>query len=182
MEYSIPIQEVREFYKNQYAIKSNAGSFSFNKDNIEMDKLKMSVSEWKTSVLKAHLIEIKPSEDIELIGGIHGDLLILHFVCEGETKIEKNKKYPATINKNTNNFFCPANENVRHSLKGGQNNSYFKVILPFDYINTKVKQYPDIFGALSLMVENQCPILQKGNLITTLEMKIVTEVSLLIKC
>lgn len=175
MRYSISVQELREFYQSQYAIKNNERNFSFTKDEIEMDMLKMSVSEWKTSKIKAHLIETTSREDIEFKGGIQGEFVVLHFVCDGQTKIEKSKMYPSVIDKNTNNFFCPTDNNVCHSLKEGQSNTYFKVILPYAYINSKVEQYPEIFTPLSVMTKNQCPVLQKGNLITTLEMKMVIE-------
>ena len=175
MEYSIPIQEISEFYKNKYTAKTNKNSFSFTKDDFEMDIMNMSVSEWEASGLKAHLIQTESRENVKLLGGIQGDFVVLHFVCEGETKIVRNKNYPSLINKNTNNFFCSTDESVSHSFKRGQSNSYFKVIFPFNYINTKAEQYPDVYGALSIMTEKQCPVLQDDNLVTTLEMKMVIE-------
>ena len=175
MKYSIPIQEINDFYKNKYAITTNENNFSFTKDEIEMDVMNMSISEWKASGLKVHLIETESSENVKLLGGVQGNFVVLHFVCEGETEIEKNKNYPSLINKNTNNFFCPTDENISHSFKSGQINSYFKVIFPSDYINAKAEQYPDVYGVLSTMAKEQCPVLQDENLVTTLEMKMVIE-------
>jgi AraC-like DNA-binding protein len=71
--------------------------------------------------------------------------------------------------------FCTIEDNIKHTFGKGENNIYFKVFLPYSYINSKAEQYPDVFGTLSEMIKNQCPVLKDGNLTTTLEMKTVIE-------
>jgi AraC-like DNA-binding protein len=175
MEYSISTQEVQEFYKTKYTVIDGGSGFSFKKDELDLEVMKMSISEWEASGLKAHLIESRAREDVKLLGGIQGDFIVLHFVCEGETYIGKNKNYPPIINKNTNNFFNATNQTVNHCFKKDQTNTYFKVFFPSDYINTKANIHPEIYGILSTMSKKQCPVIQDKNLTTTLEMKMIIE-------
>ena len=175
MEYSITSSELGRFYNDRYAKDCPNKAFSNTRDNIDTDILKMSVNEWGTPELRAHLIQTKAQRDIKITGGMSGDFAVLHFVCEGKTAIGDKRIYPSVINRNTNNVFCTTENNVNHSFAKGEKNIYFKVFLPYSYINSKAELYPDVFGTLSAMVKNQCPVLKDGNLTTTLEMKTVIE-------
>lgn len=175
MEYSITSQEIGQFYNNRYTKESTDKAFLSTHDNIDMDILKMSVSEWKTPELKAHLIQTKAEKDIQITGGVNGEFAMLHFVCEGETSLGNKQVYPSVINRNANNLFCATKDNINHTFRKSENNIYFKVFLPYSYIKIKTEQYPDVFGTLSTMIKNQCPVLKEGNLATTLEMKTVIE-------
>ncbi len=175
MEYSLTCKAFRTFYDNRYIKECSASCFSFKEDTLNMGVLKMSVSEWKTPSLKAHLIQTESHQDIHLMGGTTGEFAMLHFVCDGQTIVEKNKMYPTTIKQNTNNMFCPTSEKVNHAFKKGEVNSYFKVFLPYAYIYSMVEKHPDLFADLSIMVKNRCPFLKEGNITTTLEMKMIIE-------
>ncbi len=175
MKYSITSSELGRFYNNRYTQNCSNKAFSDTRDEIDTDVLKMSVKEWKTQDMKAHLVQTKAQHDVHVKGRIRGEFAVLHFVCEGETIIDKNKALPSVISRNTNNFFCSTTEDIGHSFKQGRNNVYFKVFLPYSYINAKAEQYPNVFGALQMMIANRCPVLRKNNLATTLEIKTVIE-------
>lgn len=175
MEYSLTASDIGTFYDNQYIKECSVSGFSWKEDTLNMEALKMSVREWKTPTLKAHLIQTEVHQDIHLMGGTAGEFAMLHFVCDGQTIVEKNKKYPKTIKQNTNNLFCPTTEKVNHSFRKGEVNSYFKVFLPYEYINSMVEKYPDLFVDLSVMIKNRCPFFKEGNIATTLEMKMIME-------
>ncbi len=175
MEYSITSSELGQFYNNRHTQNCTDKMCFYTRDEIDTDFLRMSVSEWKTHDIKAHLIRTKAQHDVHIKGGIRGEFAVLHFVCEGETKIDKTKALPSVINKNTNNFFCSITEDIGHSFKQGRNNIYFRVFLPYSYINARAEQHPNVFGALQMMIANRCPVLRESNLTTTLEMKTVIE-------
>lgn len=175
MDYSLTASDIGIFYDNQYIKECSVSGFSWKEDTLNMEALKMSVREWKTPTLKAHLIQTEAHQDIYLMGGTTGEFAMLHFVCDGQTIVEKNKKYPTTIKQNTNNLFCPTSEKINHSFKKGEVNSYFKVFLPYVYIDSMVEKYPDLFVDLSIMVKNRCPLLKEENIATTLEMKEIIE-------
>jgi len=175
MEYSTTNSEIGRFYNNRYTQSYSNKAFAITRDKIETDVLKMSVKAWRAQDVKAHLIHAKAQHDVHVTGGIHGEFAVLHFVCEGETIIDKNKALPSVISRNTNNSFCSTNKDIGHLLKKGSKNVYFKVFLPYSYINAKAEQYPNVFGALQMMIANQCPVLRKSNLTTTLEMRSVIE-------
>ncbi|TAJ12581.1 AraC family transcriptional regulator [Marinilabiliaceae bacterium JC017] len=175
MEYSIASKEIQSFYNNRYLHNNSNSVFSFKQDQIDMDVLKMSVDEWKTSNFKAHLLHINSQKDIQITGGASGEFAMLHFVCEGETQITHNRVYPSVINKNTNNLFCLTGDCFKHKFRKNQNYSYFKFFLPFDYIHSMSEKHPLVFGALSTMIKKQCPVMWERNLTTTLEMKMVLE-------
>ncbi len=175
MEYSITNSEIGRFYNNRYTQSCSNKAFAITRDKINSDVLKMYVKEWKTPELKAHLIQTEAQKDVQITGGMSGEFAVLHFVCDGETIIDKNKALPSVISRNTNNFFCSTTEDIGHSFKQGRNNVYFKVFLPYSYINAKAEQYPNVFEALQMMIANRCPVLRKNNLTTTLEMKTVIE-------
>jgi AraC-like DNA-binding protein len=175
MEYSIMNSEIGRFYNNRYTQNCSNKTFSITQDEIDTDVFKVSVKEWKTQDMKAHLIQAKAEHDVHIKGGIRGEYAVLHFVCEGETIIDKNKDLPSVISRNTNNSFCSTTEDIGHSFKKDSKNVYFKVLLPYSYINAKAEQYPNVFGALQMMITNRCPVLRKNNLATTLEMRTVME-------
>ncbi len=175
MEYSLTTSDIGPFYNNRYIKKCSASGFSFKEDILKMEVLKMSISEWKTPTLKVHLIQTEAQRDIQLLGGVGEDFGVLHFVCNGQTIVEKNKAYPTAIKQNTNNLFYPTTEKVNHSFRKGEINAYFKVFLPFAYIDAMIEKYPDLFVDLSIMAKNRCPFLKEGNITTTLEMKMIIE-------
>ncbi len=173
MEYSITHNEIGQFYNNNYAKVCSDNAFSSRCDNITSDILNMSVNEWRTPELKAHLIQTQAQRDVQILGGIKEEAVVLHFVCNGTTAITEEQAHSSIIKRNANNVFCATENAVKHSFRKGENNIYFKVFLPYSYINTKIEQYPDVFGTLSTMIKNQCPVLKNGNIATTLEMKTV---------
>lgn len=177
MQYLITGNEIRQFYNNRFLTVNKTESFSSRNYKIDMDVFNMSVTEWSTQQIKAHWIKTKAKRNIQINGGVNGDFIILHFVCEGETDIGNNNSYKnsSKIKRNGNNMFNSNPGNIKHSFGKNGNNTYFKVFLPYSYIKAKAEQYPDIFGPLSMIIKNQCPVLKEGNLVTTIEMKTVIE-------
>ena len=175
MEYSITSDEIQSFYNNRYLQNTSETAFSFTRNEIKTDVLKMTVNEWKTPRLKVHLIKADTTRDIQITGGITEEFAVLHFVCEGKTQIGHKSVYPAVIKRNTNNLFYMTGNGVKHKFVEGQNNTYFRILLPRDYIHSLAEQHPDVFEALLLMLKRQCPLLSEENLSTTLEMKMVIE-------
>jgi AraC family transcriptional activator of pyochelin receptor len=173
MEYSITHNEIGQFYNYNYATDRCNNAFSSKCDKISTDVLDLSINEWRTPELKTHLIQTQAQRDIQILGGAKCKAVILHFVCNGTTAIADKQTHPSIIKRNANNVFCATDNDVKHAFRKGENNIYFKVFLPYSYINTKIEQYPDIFGVLSSMINNQCPVLREGNIATTLEMKTV---------
>ena len=175
MEYAIASNEIRQFYKKLYVQNRTDKDFVNTADEINTDVFKMSINEWGTKHLKAHLIQIKAQKEAQIIGGASGEFIVLHFVCEGKTAIGDKQVYPSIISQNTNNVFCSTESNIRHLFEKGENNRYFKIFLPYSYISVKAEQYPEVFGALLTMIKNRCPVLKEGSLITTFEMETVIE-------
>ncbi|MGD8780889.1 MAG: AraC family transcriptional regulator [Ignavibacteria bacterium] len=175
MEFSITKEDIQSFYNNKYLQETCNKTFSFTRDEINMDVLQMTVDEWKTPNLKVHLIQTGTQRDIQVTGGITEEFVMLHFVCEGRTQILNNPAYPDTIKRNTNNLFCVTEGKVEHRFNKGQNNTYFKVYFPYNYIHSLAEQHPEVFETLLLMLKKGCPFLKEGNLTTTLEMKTVIE-------
>ena len=175
MNYSIDSSEIQNFYSKVYLKKDTEISFSTRADKIDMGLLKMSVKEWKTPKLRAHNIESKADRDMQIIGGVQDNMAILHFVCKGKTRINNKSFYSAKMNTNTNTLCCAIGDKVNHLLKQNQKDKYFKIFIPYDYIHSMIPQYPEVFGTLSQLIDNQCPILKDGHLTTTMEMNQVIE-------
>ena len=175
MNYSINSSEIQDFYKKEYLKTDTQTPFSIKADKIDMGLLKMSIKEWRTPKLWAHLIHLKANRDMQFTGLILPDVTILHFVCKGNTHINNKPFYSSHMNTNTNNLFCAVGDRITHQLEQKQQDEYFKIFLPYDYIHSMALQYPDVFGILSQLIEHQCPILQDGNLTTTMEMNQIIE-------
>ncbi len=175
MNYSINSSEIQDFYSKEYLEIDTPIPFSIKADEIDMGPLKMSIKEWRTPKLWAHLVHSKADRNMQFTGKILPDVAILHFVCKGKTHINNKPFYSSQMNTNTNNFFCAMGDEITHQLIQNQQDEYFKIFLPYSYIHSITTQYPDIFGALSQLIEHQCPILRDGNLTTTMEMNHVIE-------
>ncbi|MCI1778993.1 MAG: AraC family transcriptional regulator [Bacteroidales bacterium] len=168
MKYSIDKEEINSFYNSMYAGNVNSVAFSSSKDIIDADVLNMHINEWKISGIKAQSIKTRTKKDMDISGGLYGKFLVLHFVCEGETRLGNN----SVMMKNTNGLFISGNP-IEHIFKRKQTDDYFKIILPCDYLNCGAAQCPNVFGRLSKMLENHSLEKEKEPLITTLEMKTV---------
>lgn len=176
MEYIVATSKIGEFYNNQYAQRQTKSKFSAIQDKIQSDAFGMSIDEWSTPNVKAHFIQTKAEKNIQLTGGINGSYVILHFVCEGETCIKDPKAYPTIINQNTNNlFYTTNNSDIAHNFKEGGKNTYFKIFLPYNFINAKAEQHPEVYEMLSKMKKRECPLCNENNIATTFEMKSIIE-------
>jgi AraC-like DNA-binding protein len=174
MKYSITSNEIQSFYNTRYIRTFSDTSFCFTKDEIDTDILQMAINEWETPNLKAHLIRARAQKDTQIIVRITGKLVAFHFVCEEKNQTECNSRYPVSIKQNTNNWIITEG-NVKHKFSKGQTITCFNVLFSHTYICAMKEQYPDTFGTLSVMLKRRCPVLQEGNLATTLEMKMVIE-------
>lgn len=176
MRYNLHSSEIQKFYYNKYFKKEDNIPFSMMVDEIETGPLKMLVKEWKTPKLQAHMMQSKTDKDLQIIGGMLDKMAILQFVCEGNTSIERNSGYFTRMNKNTNNLFCAIDDKINHQFEKNKQKEYFKVFLSYDYIHSMANHYPEVFGTLSKLIENQCPfVLGNKHFATTMEMSNVIE-------
>lgn len=176
MKYCINSSEIQDFYNRTYLENGTSGKFSFKNDEINMGMLNMSVTEWGIPKFRAHLINSEADRKMQIVGGIQEDVVILHFVCKGKTQVNRRgASYSVDMIANTNNLFCGMGDKNKHLLNEHQQNEYFRIYIPYDYIHSMTPQYPDVFGTLSQLIDNQCPILRDGHLTTTMEMNQLIE-------
>ncbi len=175
MRYKIHSSEIQDFYRNRYIKSEHTGIFSSMVDTIEANPFKMAIKEWKTNKLRAQLIQIESSKDLQICGGIADDTVILHFVSKGETSLDYGTN-SYKMEESSNNIFTPVTETVNHRFKKNTQYEYFKVILPRGFVYSISQLNPEIFEPIVKSLKKQNPVvLHDKHCLTTMEMQLVID-------
>ncbi|MBI9061246.1 MAG: helix-turn-helix transcriptional regulator [Marinilabiliaceae bacterium] len=177
MKSNIQSIDIHNFYQSYSLNKENNLTFCSTVDVVEANPLKMLINEWKTSKFKAQHIQIESSKDLEVLGGMEDDsMVMLHFVSKGDTTFAYECKRLYRMDRNTNNIFAALNKKVNHSFYSNIQYEFFKVFLPYDFVYSICHQNPEAFAPLISSIENQRPlILPERHCLTTIEMKLVID-------
>lgn len=174
MRYNIHSSDIQNFYRNKYLKYEKDKPFGSMTDTIEADPLKITIKEWKTLDLRAQLIQIESSKELQVCGGIENNMVTLHFVSKGETSLAYGTNCSYIMDENTNNVFTPLNEKLYHSFYSNKQYEFFKVFIPYDFIYLISNKNPEVFEPVLNSLENQSQLIfQDKHCVTTMEMQLV---------
>ncbi len=174
MRYNIQTSEIGDFYHTDYSQLKKESPYEDALDVVKADSFEMSIKEWNSSKFKAQHIQINPQKNFEFYGKIEEDMVLLHFVLKGETSLIYNSKQNYELGESANSIFIPLAENISHRFFENKQYEYFKVYIPYDYINSMNEQNPEMFAPLLKSFDRQMIYLEK-NCFTSLEMQQVIE-------
>ena len=176
MKYNVHLSDLQGFYNSTYLNRSKDLRFLNSNDSIQSDELKVHVNEWRSNRFKTHLLQIESNKEINISGGMNERAAVLHFVCKGDASVNFGKNKVALMKENTNNFFGTSTEKVVHTFRENTRYEFFKVFLPFEYIQSIGEQNLETFEPLLKNLSLGHPILfDEPNSITTIEMKTVID-------
>ena len=176
MRYHIQRSDIGNFYRNTYSNRSCKLPFSTSNDAIESDALKMQISEWKSSKFKAQSIEIESCCDQEVLGSMEDNMVQLHFVSQGSASLSYGTETSFKMNCSTNNIYAGIKDEVSHRFGKQKHYEFFKVFIPYEFIDSLGVEYACVFAPLLQSIAHQEPLmLHDDSRLTTLDMQLVID-------
>ncbi len=176
MKYCIDSADIQNVFQTNDLNSIKEVPFCSIQDTIETPPITMAIKGWKTQKFKAQFVQLKSEKELQIDRKTESDMLLLHFVSNGNTSLTYGTNKSYTMEKNTNTIFVLQNAEVNHFFNSNKHYEYFKVFIPFEYVFNLKEQYPELLKPIKKLLKGECPLLlHEQHYVTTPEMQQVIE-------